>query len=117
MDLKQAMVVRTDIPLSKGKVVIAAVRASIAAAEKAKLLKRSKFMEWLNSGQKKVVLKTSNRDELDELARACGVKKVTTVSFTLEDLGFANGKETIILGIGPDREKTINSLTGHLKLL
>ena len=117
MDLKQAMIIRNDFKLSKGKTVITTVRASIAAAEKSRSSSQSKFKRWMSSGQKKVVLKVHNQEEMAELIRLCGIKGINVVSFTLEDLGLSAEKEIAVIGIGPDIEKKIDSLTGRLKLL
>ncbi len=61
---KQAIVVRADLKMGKGKLAAQASHASLAAYN----LVRKKYPEiaerWLNEGQKKIVLKVKDESEL-----------------------------------------------------
>src|SRR3989344_7023940 len=69
--MKQAIVVRTDLDMGKGKSISQASHASIAAL---RLVKEEDADEWESEGMKKVVLKVSSKEALikvfDEAKRA-----------------------------------------------
>ena len=109
--LKQVIVVRKDLKLSKGKLAAQVAHASITAADK------SKFKDkWLNEGQKKVILKVENLDKLLRLYETAKSKKLPTA--IVKDAGLTHlppGTITCI-GIGPAPEEKIDKITGKLKL-
>ncbi|MHA2298224.1 MAG: aminoacyl-tRNA hydrolase [Candidatus Hodarchaeales archaeon] len=109
--LKQAIVIRSDLKMTKGKIVNQVVNASLSAAMKTKLEKAQKFERWLNNGQKKVVLKVTDAGEFENIEKACLASRVVTIKTCLP------GGIVTALGIGPDSEIKIDELTGHLKLL
>jgi len=111
-DLKQVIVVRQDLKLSKGKTAAQAAHASVTAAEKS-----SYKREWLSVCQKKSVLKCSGERELVELFQKAKDKGLPAA--LIEDAGRTEipaGTKTCV-GIGPAPEKEIDTITGHLKLL
>ncbi len=115
--LKQAIVVRTDLKMGKGKICSQVAHASLQAYIVSKKHKPKETEEWLKEGAKKVVLKVSSERELIEIyerAKRSGLSVVL-----IRDAGKTQiepGSITAV-GIGPDKEEIINSITGHLKLL
>lgn len=78
---------------------------------------KKKIEDWRKSGAKKVVLKVKDEKELIEflkLAKDIGLKTalITDAGKTV----IAPGTKTC-LGIGPDDEVKINSITGKLKMV
>ncbi|HKT22898.1 MAG TPA: aminoacyl-tRNA hydrolase, partial [Nitrososphaerales archaeon] len=55
--MKQAIVVRTDLGMGKGKVAAQAAHASLSAAEAARERKPKWYDAWKEGGQAKIVLK------------------------------------------------------------
>jgi len=110
--LKQAVVVRADLEMGKGKIAAQASHASLTAADKSPFKKH-----WVAQGQKKVVLKVSSEQELLEINMQARKAGVTTA--LIEDAGHTQveGGTKTAVGIGPGPEHEIDKITGHLKLL
>ncbi|WP_457615356.1 peptidyl-tRNA hydrolase Pth2 [Methanopyrus sp.] len=113
---KQVIVVRDDLKLSRGKLAAQVAHASLGAFLRAK--ESGVPVEgWLEEGQKKVVLKCKDGEELLELYELA--KKMGLPSFLVRDAGLTElepGTMTC-LGIGPEREEKIDRITGDLPLL
>lgn len=110
---KQAIVLRTDLGMSTGKLISQACHASLKAYKKSSSEDQS---EWESGGQKKVVLDVDNED-LQERFRRAQRKDVPTAM--VKDAGLTEvepGTQTA-LGVGPAEESKIDSITGDLKLL
>jgi len=114
---KQAVVVREDLKLSKGKLSAQVAHAAVSCAIKAEKNKNKYFSDWFTEGQKKVVLKVDNLDSLLKIFNEA--KSVGLVTELIKDAGLTEippGTITV-LGIGPAPEDEIDKIVGHLKLL
>ena len=115
--MKQAVVVRTDLQMGKGKIAAQVAHASLSAAEEAMRRRAEWYEAWKDGGQAKVVLKVKSEDELREIhkkARAAGLP-----SSLIEDRGLTQvepGSVTCV-GVGPGPDSEVDKLTGDLKLL
>lgn len=112
--MKQAIVVRTDLNMSKGKLAAQAAHASLEAYKKSS--KNAKD-EWESEGQKKVVLKVSGEKELVEIFMSA--KKGKLPAALIRDAGKTQllpGTATCV-GIGPAEDVSIDKIAGKLKLL
>lgn len=112
MELKQVIVVRTDLKLGKGKLAGQVAHAAVGAAEKSKWKR-----DWLFCGQKKSVLKCADEAELVGFFEAA--KRDGLPVELVRDAGrtqIPSGTITC-LGIGPAPEKDLDRITGDLKLL
>jgi PTH2 family peptidyl-tRNA hydrolase len=114
MELKQVIVVRNDLKMPKGKLAAQVAHGSVEAVMNSdpKIVQ-----QWKNQGMGKSVLKVESLKELEQIminAKNEGLK-----------IGWINDAgrtclppgTTTVLGIGPDEESKIDSVTGHLKLL
>jgi len=112
--MKQAIIIRKDIKMGKGKLCSQSAHASILAYLKAKETYRKK---WLKEGMKKIVLKVSSEKELIELYKLA--KKEELPCELIIDKGLTQVKSGTItaLGIGPADDRKIDKITGKLKLL
>jgi len=110
--LKQVIVVRKDLTLGKGKLCVQVAHASISS------FLISKFKnEWMEQGQKKVVVKCENEQDLLKIYESA--KRENLPAALIQDAGLTEippGTITCV-GIGPDDEKKIDKITGNLKLL
>jgi PTH2 family peptidyl-tRNA hydrolase len=114
MEYKQVILVRTDLKLPKGKMAAQCAHASVEAVFNSD---KDKVDEWRESGQKKVVLKVADEKELLkylQMAKEAGLKTalITDAGKTV----IAPGTKTCV-GIGPDSEEEIDSVTGKLKMV
>ena len=112
--IKQVIVIRNDLKLSSGKMAVQTAHASHAAARKAN---KATTKMWQLSGEKKIVLKAKDLEQLKALSEKC--KKSNLPHALISDAGFTEVKKGTItaLGIGPDDESKINKITGSLPLM
>ena len=112
--MKQVILVRDDLKLPKGKLAAQVAHASVACYSKTGILKRKR---WKALGMKKVVLKVANLDELR--IYAAKAKNERLVSSMIADAGKTTVEPGTVtcLGIGPDKDELIDSITGNLKIL
>ena len=112
-DMKQAIVIRKDIKLGKGKMAAQAAHASLEAYRKASFVNKK---IWEIHGQKKVVLKIENEKEMTDLYSKAKKEKLKAV--LIRDAGKTEIPAGTItaLAIGPEKDEKIDRLTGHLKL-
>ncbi|MGQ9782114.1 MAG: peptidyl-tRNA hydrolase Pth2 [Nitrososphaeria archaeon] len=116
-EYKQAIVVRSDLKMHKGKIAAQVAHASLIGAEETRKRKPEIFKRWWEGGQKKVVLKVGGLEEILQLAEVA--ERNCVVNAIIEDKGLTQippGTITCI-SIGPDEEEKIQEITGKLKLL
>jgi len=115
-EIKQVIVVRTDLEMGKGKIAAQVGHACVLGAEKV----RKSHPEWFDKwwlGQEKIVLKVPGPKELEEIKKHAidldlPWSEVTDAGHTQ----IAPGTTTCI-SLGPGPEEKINKVTGDLKLL
>ena len=115
-NIKQVIVVRTDLEMGKGKIAAQVGHACVLGSEHVRKSHPEWYDEWSN-GQEKVVLKVSSIKELQEVKRHAidlnlPWSEVTDAGHTQ----IAPGTTTCI-SIGPAPENLIDKITGDLKLL
>jgi peptidyl-tRNA hydrolase, PTH2 family len=115
--LKQAIVMRSDLRMGKGKLAAQAAHASLSAAEIASDTRAEWYDRWKAEGQKKVVLKVGSEPELTELLKTA--KRAKLPAAIIQDRGLTQlepGTVTCV-GIGPAPDEEVDRITGKLKLL
>ncbi len=115
--MKQAIVVRVDLKMGKGKLAAQVAHASLSAAEAAMNRRADWFDLWKAGGQAKIVLRVQSEEELQALFRKAKSAKLPAA--LVEDRGLTQlepGTVTCV-GIGPAPEDDLDRITGKLKLL
>lgn len=112
--MKQAIVVRTDLGMGKGKLAAQAAHASLQAYEHAG---PDATRSWKSGGGKKVVLKAGSEPELHELADQA--RREGLPHAVVSDAGHTQLEPGTVtaLGIGPAEENLVDRVTGDLSLL
>jgi peptidyl-tRNA hydrolase, PTH2 family len=115
--LKQAIVMRSDLHMGKGKLAAQAAHASLSAAEIASDGRAEWYDRWKAEGQKKVVLKVGSESELRELLKTAKHAKLPAA--IIQDRGLTQLEPGTVtcLGIGPAPDDEVDKITGKLKLL
>ncbi len=113
MSLKQAIVVRTDLHMGRGKIAAQAAHASMAVLNE---LPPAVFEAWYAQGMKKVVLRAGGKKELLELYKKA---KGEFPAALVRDAGLTQVRqgEPTCIAIGPAEEEELDRITGKLRLL
>jgi PTH2 family peptidyl-tRNA hydrolase len=118
-EMKQVIVIRSDLNMRKGKMVAQGAHASMAAViSNGQLSTDERVQQWLDGSFVKVVVSVDSEKQLFEVydnAQNAGVLRSI-----IQDEGRTefNGVPTYTaVAIGPGDPEEINKITGHLKLL
>lgn len=116
-EIKQAILVRTDLGMGPGKKCAQACHACLLSAEQAQNQTPGVFKAWKQSGQKKVVLKVPNLENLTALHHMA--LKMGLPTAIIQDAGLTQLEPgtTTAVGIGPAPAVKIDKICGQLKLL
>lgn len=114
---KMVMVIRTDLKMSKGKMIVQACHAAVESSEVAQRENREVWKKWRFGNSKKVALRAESLEELLELHEKALQFKVPCA--LIKDAGLTElpPGTTTALGIGPDRSELIDKITGQLQLI
>ncbi len=116
LEIKQVIILRKDLRMSKGKAAAQASHAAVASALKSKLEKTKEFTLWWNTGQKKVILAVDSEEELLNLEQK--LKSTGVILVKIDDAGRTQlpPNTTTALGIGPHAQKNVEEITSFLRL-
>ncbi len=114
---KQAIIVRADLGMGKGKLAAQSSHASLSAYKKVLKADPDVARAWEMEGQKKIVLKVQSEEELLDCfqkAKAAGIP-----CELIRDAGHTQVEPGTItcLGAGPWNEGELDAIFGKLKLL
>ena len=113
---KQAIVMRSDLEMGRGKIAAQAGHAAVSAAEEARRLFTKWWQAWLNEGQCKIVLKVRSEKELLKLKEEAKEKELPTVLICDRGLTQLPSNTATCLGIGPAPSASVDKITGKLAL-
>ncbi|MGC8730589.1 MAG: peptidyl-tRNA hydrolase Pth2 [Candidatus Micrarchaeia archaeon] len=116
-EIKQVIIVRTDIEMGKGKLAAQVAHASLMSYFETEKQDSEIAKKWLETGEKKIVLKADSIDSLKKLYEAFKYKKIPAA--LVSDAGLTELPPGTIttLGIGPWKSSEIDQFTRSLKLL
>jgi len=116
-EFKQAIILRTDLGMGKGKMVAQGAHASLHAFQKTVEKNKEIAYAWEEEGCRKIVLRAASERELMTLFEKA--KKIGLPVTYIRDAGATQLEAGTItaLGIGPWKSEEIDEVTKHLKLL
>ncbi len=114
MEFKQAILVRQDLKLPKGKMAAQVAHASV---ESMFIAKKTVVNKWMKGGMGKVVLKVKNITELKNYVNKALKLGIPTAMIT--DAGHTVVKKGTVTcaGIGPDLTEKVDKVVSGLKLV
>ena len=114
---KLLCVVNRGLKMGKGKIAAQVGHAAVKAALNAAEHHPAQMQAWLSSGQRKVVVKAQDAEEIEKLLNAAKRKGLPTGM--IHDAGRTQipAGSLTVGSIGPDDSEAIDELTAHLKLL
>ncbi|MEM5820778.1 MAG: peptidyl-tRNA hydrolase Pth2 [Candidatus Aenigmatarchaeota archaeon] len=113
-EVKQVIIIRTDLEMGKGKMIAQACHASLEAYKKSpSYIKKL----WKDFGYKKIVLKVKSLEELLEIYEKVKATKIPIA--LIRDAGKTQLEPGTItcLALGPYYSEEIDKFTKNLKLL
>ncbi|MGZ4857750.1 MAG: aminoacyl-tRNA hydrolase [Methanobacteriaceae archaeon] len=112
--MKQVIVIRSDLVMSRGKLAAQACHASLGAFKRAD---ERKIKKWELEGGKKVIVQVNSKEDLFQVYEQ--VKAAGIPSFLVTDAGHTELPPSTVtcLGVGPDEDEIIDKITQDLKLL
>ena len=110
--MKQVILVRQDLKMPKGKLIVQCTHASLEAA-----LKSNKLKEWQKKGTKKVILKVKDDKELLYYFDLSNKNKLINALIKDTAKTFFKAPTLTCLAIGTDKEEKIDTITRELKIL
>ncbi len=116
-EIKQVLVVRSDLKMGKGKIAAQASHASVLATIEAQKNNKTWFDRWFKQGMKKVVLKITTEEELNGVFQKASKSKLPRS--IINDAGYTQlepGTVTAV-GIGPAPDELVDPITKNLKLM
>ena len=116
ISVKQVIAIRKDKGLSKGEMLALIARASAAATQAISQERKQTHKEWIQSGQKKVVIRLGSLQELLNLERNCKITNILTKVLP-SDSNNAKNNEPVVLAIGPASEAKLKTITDQFPLL
>ncbi|MCQ5376680.1 MAG: peptidyl-tRNA hydrolase Pth2 [Candidatus Methanomethylicia archaeon] len=116
-EYKQAIVVRQDLKMSKGKTAAQVAHAAISSFEAAKRRRPAWAEAWLAEGQKKVILKAPTLEEILSLEKSAALESLPFAIIADAGLTELEPGTVTCLGVGPAPSPLIDKVTGKLKLL
>ncbi|TFG00326.1 MAG: peptidyl-tRNA hydrolase [Promethearchaeota archaeon] len=117
VEYKQVIIIRTDLGMGTGKKCAQACHASVSASNIVQRQRKRLWKNWINSGQKKVVLKVNALEQLEKIQRE--LERAHIPNRQIKDRGLTQLSPGTItaLGIGPVESSEVDKITGDLKLL
>ena len=101
--------------MSPGKMAVQAAHAAVSCSNKAHIKKPKIFREWIQQGQKKVVVKAVEND-LYMLEKKAKSNQIVTSLINDAGLTELEPGTTTALALGPDKEILLDKITGQLPL-
>jgi peptidyl-tRNA hydrolase, PTH2 family len=116
-EYKQALIVRLDLKIGRGKIAVQCSHAAVSAAEEARIHFPQWWKAWLEEGQRKIALKVPHLEVLLRLENTARRNRLPV--YLVRDRGLTQVPPDTVtcVGIGPAPSNLVDNLTGDLSLL
>jgi len=114
MDYKQAIIVRNDLKLPKGKMAAQAAHASVECVLRAD---KELVKSWRSEGMGKIVVKVADEKELYKYVQEAKDMGIATAVITDAGHTVVEPGTVTCAGIGPDTVEKIDMIISKLKLM
>ncbi|TFG01952.1 MAG: peptidyl-tRNA hydrolase [Promethearchaeota archaeon] len=114
---KMVIIIRADLKMSKGKIAAQAAHAAVTAVTNARRRHSKWLKDWLNEGQKKIVVKVNSLGEMEKLFRIANNQRIPLAKINDAGLTELEPGTTTAIAIGPGPNGKIDKITANLKLL
>lgn len=116
-EMKQVVIMRTDLRMGRGKMAAQAGHAFVMGAERVRLTHPDWYANWWDGGQKKIVLKVSGLEglrglKMDAIRAGLPYAEVSDAGHTQLEPGTVT-----CMSVGPAPENAVDGVTGGLSLL
>lgn len=113
-ELKQVILMRTDLKMGKGKMIAQGAHASLQATFESN---KKLVQNWKNKGMKKIALKVESLEQLQHIINQALENDL--VAILIQDAGLTQvNPGTVTCGaIGPAPEEQIDKICGELQLM
>ena len=115
-EIKMVIVVRKDLDLGKGKMAAQVAHAAVTLAVHAMKKDKRMFRNWIDQGQRKVVVKADTLQILYSLKEQFESEGISTSVITDAGLTQVPPGTVTCRGAGPDFSDKIDKVTGDLPL-
>jgi PTH2 family peptidyl-tRNA hydrolase len=114
---KQALIIRLDLKIGRGKIAVQCSHAAVSSAEEARIHFPQWWKWWMEDGQRKIALKVPDLDALLNLENVARRNRLPV--YLVRDRGLTQVPPDTVtcLGIGPAPTNLVDNLTGDLALL
>lgn len=114
---KQALVIRLDLKMGRGKIAVQCAHAAVGASNEAHSKHLEWWNKWMDEGQAKIALKVPDLASIRELIVGARTRRIPY--YVVADRGLTQVPPGSItcLGLGPAPVELIDPLTGNLPLL
>jgi PTH2 family peptidyl-tRNA hydrolase len=112
--MKQAILVRQDLKLPKGKLAAQVAHASVEATLRSD---KDKIRAWHKEGMAKIVLKVASLKELHKYVQLAKEGGLTTAIISDAGKTVVAPGTTTCAAIGPDEDDDVDAVISELKLL
>ena len=112
--MKQAILIRNDLKLPKGKACSQSAHASVEAVLRSD---KNKVKKWREEGMAKIILKVKDLKELQKYNQLAKDSDLVTALITDAGRTTVEPGTVTACAIGPDEDEKIDKITKELKLL
>ena len=116
MEYKLVIAVREDLKLSPGKLAAQVGHAAVDCVLTTRARNMKWFRNWHSEGQKKVVVKVTELEDLYSLKETAKRNQLAVALITDAGLTELPTGTVTCLGVGPGPDKIVDRVTGNLTL-